>query len=265
MVEKIILYSSTDDILKRYTIAINDYTLPIFTHQETGNGLSTYVITSESNHELQRMKFGFTPHWAKDSMNLLTARAEGDKNVANDPFYNGPNSIFLKPAFKKAIQHYRCLVVADGFICQSSGKQLPIYLTEKPSVLAGIYDYWIDPLTKIPVPGFALVTVPSSGMLREVGIQRMPVVLSYFNCANWIKPERPLSYYLPMLNRSLNEITSQLSLSPEGNKSIAPLKPVALRDMYHEMHKSKRERRGPPEGPGWGELIKLNRENQNTQ
>ena len=265
MVEKIILHSSTDDILKRYVIAINDYTLPIVSSQVAGNGISTYVITSESSHELRTMKFGFTPYWAKQPMNLLTARAEGDKNEANDPFYNGPNSIFLKPAFKKAIQHYRCLVVADGFICQTSGKQFPIYLNEKPSVLAGIYDYWIDPLTKIPVPGFALVTVPSSGMLREVGIQRMPVVLSYFNCTNWIKPERPLSYYLPMLNRSSNEIASQLSFSPDGNKLIAPLKPVTLREMYREMHKSKRERRGSPEGPGWGEQIRLNRENQKTQ
>lgn len=264
MIEKIILRSSTDEILKRYIVAINDYTLPISAPQLAGNGVSTYVITSENDHELRRMKFGFTPNWAKEPMNQLTARAEGDKNAANDAYYNGPNSIFLKPAFKKAIQHYRCLVVTDGFTCKTSGKEIQVYTMEKPSVFAGIYDYWADPETGISTPGFALITVPSVDKIRDSGISRMPVLLSFFDCTNWIRPGKPLSYYLPMLDRSRNEIASLLTFSPDEILSM-PKKSSNFREMLFENHKSKRERRSSPEGPGWGEQIRLNRENQNAQ
>lgn len=265
MIEKIILYSSTDDILKRYSIAINDYTLPLAHPHEAGNGSPTYVITSENPRELRSMKFGFTPHWAKEKMNLLTARAEGDKNAANDPYYNGPNSIFLKPAFKKAIQHYRCLVVADGFTCKNSGKEIPVYSKEKSSVFAGIYDYWTDPASGISIPGFALITVPAVGMLRDAGISRMPVLLSFFNCTNWIRPERPLSYYLPMLDISMNELVSKLTFSLDEMLHPSIIKSDNLKEMYRKQHKSKRERRGPPIGPGWGELRRMQSQNQNNE
>lgn len=265
MIEKIILNTGTDDILKRYSVAINDYTLPNPESQVVGNGISTYVITSENDHELRRMKFGFTPHWANERMDLLTARAEGDKNKGNDPYYNGPNSIFLKPAFKKAIQHYRCLIVADGFTCKVSGKEINIYTIEKPSVFAGIYDYWKDPETGLLIPGFTLITVPAVGKLCSEGISRMPVLLSFFNCSKWIHPEKPLSYYLPMLDRSVIEIASQLSFSPDQNKPTTPAKPVGFREMFRENHISKRERRGPPVGPDWGECKRMEKQNQNPE
>ena len=111
MLESYQISSSTDKILSRFSLSLNEYTNPIKSACTIVKGTKGYIITSESDRELRRMKFGLTPHWAKTPMDILTARAEGDKNLDNDPYYNGPNSIFLKPAFKKAIQHYRCLVV----------------------------------------------------------------------------------------------------------------------------------------------------------
>lgn len=50
------------------------------------------------------MEFEMTPLWAKASMDLINARAKGDKNKNDDSYYNGANSIFIKAAFKKPIQ-----------------------------------------------------------------------------------------------------------------------------------------------------------------
>jgi putative SOS response-associated peptidase YedK len=215
MFESYQITSSTDKILSRFSISLNEYTNPIKSACTIIKGTKGYVITSESDRELRRMKFGFTPHWAKTPMDILTARAEGDKNLDNDPYYNGPNSIFLKPAFKKAIQHYRCLVVADSYIENSSKEQQFIRFPENnfPIVFAGIYDYWQDPETKIISPGFAIITVPANEMLQQIGIKRMPGVLSFYNCTNWVKPQKPLNYYLPMLNRESAELIQVISLN----------------------------------------------------
>lgn len=99
MIESYQIKSTTDQILSRFSLSLNQFTLPIIGPCAIEKEVIGYVITSENERELRWMKFGFTPHWVKEKMNLLIARAEGDKNMENDPYYNGTNSIFLKAAF----------------------------------------------------------------------------------------------------------------------------------------------------------------------
>jgi len=219
MFESYQIISSTDKILSRYSLSLSDHTYPINKPCTIQKGVSGYVITSENDRELRRMKFGLTPHWSKTPMDIINARAEGDKNQDNDPYYNGPNSIFLKPAFKKAIQQYRCLVIADSYIEIINNQTNLIAFPENhlPCVFAGIYDYWHDPLTKIQIPGFAIITIPADEALQSIGINRMPLLLSYFNCTNWVKPQKPMNYYLPLLNTVNNQPVSVITFDTNGN------------------------------------------------
>lgn len=197
------------------------------------------------------MPFGLNPHWAKERMNLTTARAEGDRNKSNDQNYFGPNSIFLKPAFMKPLQHYRCLVVADGFTWQNGNKTIYVSTIEQPSVFAGIYDYWKDPATGLVTPGFSVITVPSTGILRSAGILRMPLVLSFFNCTNWIKHPMPLNYYLPMLDRSRIEIANSFVI---GNSIQAEPKQPAITES-RPLPKRHYGRKREFEGIEWGARV----------
>lgn len=115
MCRKYVLASSLEKIESRFNVRINQHTLPISESFAVACTDSSYVITSENPHDCQVYQFGMTPYWAKKPMNLINARAEGDKNANDDPYYNGPNSIFLKQAFKKPVQMQRCLVIADAF------------------------------------------------------------------------------------------------------------------------------------------------------
>jgi putative SOS response-associated peptidase YedK len=264
MLESYQISSSTDKILSRFSLSLNEYTNPIKSACTIVKGTKGYVFTSESDRELRRMKFGFTPHWAKTPMDILTARAEGDKNLDNDPYYNGPNSIFLKPAFKKAIQHYRCLVVADSYVENSSKQQQLIRFPENnfPIVFAGIYDYWTDPDTKTISPGFAIITVPASEMLQQIGIKRMPLVLSFYNCTNWVKPQKPLNYYLPMLNRESAELVNVISLKDlgkTGKQEQSNIKTEQSSEPLPKRYYNKRQLHTPYDNSTMGERIERER------
>lgn len=222
MIESYQIYSSTDNILSRFSISLNEYTIPINRACTIKTGAKGYVITSENDRELCRMKFGLTPYWAKSPMDIIHARAEGDRNLDNDPYYNGPNSIFLKPAFKKAIQHYRCLIIADTYVEKMNDMSFLITISEGnfPGVFAGIYDYWKDPETGILYPGYSIITIPANEMLQSIGIKRMPAILSFYNCANWIKPQKPLNYYLPLLDTTRFQPVNVIPFNIEGKPQV---------------------------------------------
>jgi len=65
--------------------------------------------------------FGMTPSWAKYPMQLIHARAEGDKNPDNDPTFNGSKAIFLKKAFRIPLFSKRCIVIVNAFTEWSNG------------------------------------------------------------------------------------------------------------------------------------------------
>jgi len=174
MCRKFLLVSNLDKIESRFQVRINQNTLPIAESYAVSVGDSTYVITSENPYEIKVFKFGMTPFWAKTSMELINARAEGDKNKNDDPYYYGANSIFLKPAFKKPIQSQRCLIIADAYYEWSAHKKpYLVYLQnkERPFAFAGLYDHWKDPETGQMTIGFAIITTTANDLLRSIGVK----------------------------------------------------------------------------------------------
>jgi len=166
-------------------------------------GDESYVITCVDPHLIQVFKFGMTPFFAHQPMNLINARAEGDKNSSNDPGYNGSNAIFLKPAFRKPIQFQRCLVIADAYYEWSDqSKPYLVYLQNKkrPFAFAGLYDEWKNPDTKETVFSFTIITTTANPLLQSIGVKRMPVILSRSEEIDWIKASNHLSKALRVLN-----------------------------------------------------------------
>lgn len=169
------------------------------------------------------MKFGMTPFWAKSAMNLINARSEGDKNKNDDPYYNGANSIFLKPAFKKPIQSQRCLIIADAYYEWSTLKKpYLVFLQnkERPFAFAGVYDRWKNPETGEMLIAFAIITTTANELLQSIGIKRIPVILTRSNEKEWIKSTKHLSEVLGMLNQFPSELMNAYPTSDLVNDPV---------------------------------------------
>ncbi len=262
MCRKYVLASKLEKLESRFNVRINQQTLPISESFAVACTDSSYVITSENPHEIQVYQFGMTPYWAKKPMNLINARAEGDKNMDDDPNYNGPNSIFLKSAFKKPIQSQRCLIIADAYYTWSSDKKpYLVYLQgkERPFAFAGVFDRWKNPDSGELLTAFAILTTTANDMLLEIGVKRMPVILSRSNEAKWIRSEQPLSYYLKRLfpfptdmmnaypvSEQVNspEVNTRSMLNPIGEKLQSEEKPTVIQRSSH-YHKVKPQRDTP--------------------
>lgn len=203
-----ILASNIETIENKFHFHISDYTQPIPTNYKIGCNVLTYVVTCQNPHLIQTMRFGYTPHWAKKELNILNARAEGDKNPFDAPCYNGARAIFQNNCFKRSIQTQRCLVFADAFYAQNSQNKLYlVYLEDKvrPFAMAGVYDLWLNPLTNQIQSGFAIITTTANELFMVMGVKRMPVILPMGVENDWLKVDRPLSKVLAMLNEYSSE------------------------------------------------------------
>lgn len=203
-----LLVSNLETIENKFHFRINDYTQPIATNYKIGCNDLTYVVTCQNPHEIQTMRFGYTPHWSKKPVDILNARAEGDKNPFDDPCYDGARAIFQNNAFKRSIQTQRCLVFADAFYAQNSqNKPFLVYLEGKvrPFAFAGVYDLWKNPQTNQIQTGFAIITTTANDLMLGIGVKRMPVIFPFGVENDWLKVDRPLSKVLAMLNEYSSE------------------------------------------------------------
>ena len=80
------------------------------------------------------MRWGLIPHWAKDikiGYKLINARAE---------------SVFEKPMWHSAVEHYRCLVPARGFyewkVLPDVKQKQPFYIHPKDQDLFAFAGLW---------------------------------------------------------------------------------------------------------------------------
>lgn len=267
MPRKFILASSLEKIEERFHAHLSSYTMVLPASYNISGGDTTYVITVERPHELQAMQFGLTPYWAKKPMDLINARAEGDKNPSNDPGYSGPFQIFLKKSFMKPLQSQRCLVLADAYYDWSgANKPFLVYLQDKqrPFAMAGLYDYCQNPDTKEILASFGIVTISANQLLQGLGIKRMPVILTPGYERDWLKPDRSLSDVLHMLRQlpsqkmnayPVSELVNQPGvnessmITPIGERLQSEVKPE-LRAITRSSYYNKKKE--PPTG-SWGE------------
>ena len=111
-------------------------------------GQSLPVVANDDPGEMRRMKWGLTPSWADEPMELINARVE---------------TVAEKRSFADAYESRRCLVPADGFYewsqarpdadgaadgtgesANGGGKQpyRVAFSDDRPFAMAGLYERW---------------------------------------------------------------------------------------------------------------------------
>lgn len=140
-------------------------------------GQSLPVVMSNSPNRIELMRWGFIPFWAKEASSgykLINARAE---------------TLGEKPAFKKALEHQRCLIPASGFYewqKTSQGKQ-PHLIRLKDTgyfAFAGLYSRWRDP-AGTTVLSYTIITTTPNELVAPIH-NRMPAILSPADEAAWL-------------------------------------------------------------------------------
>jgi putative SOS response-associated peptidase YedK len=145
------------------------------------------VISAEKPHEIQLMNWGLIPSWIKDEGSALKFRASTVNARAE--------TIFEKPAFRKAAADRHCLVLADGFFefRELDGRKYPYYIRLKggqPFAIAGLYENWKNPETGELFTGFSVITTDANPLMEMIHNRkkRMPVILSVKDEGNWLEP-----------------------------------------------------------------------------
>lgn len=138
------------------------------------------AVTQVGNsRQLDVFSWGLQPNWTKSSIapsNLINARIE---------------SVTVKPSFREAAKHRRCLIPASGWYewqstIKSAGKKQPYYFysVEQPVLaFAGIYE-----TDETGVKSAAIITQPANPIVGLVH-DRMPLILSEAFFDAWLDPE----------------------------------------------------------------------------
>lgn len=168
------------------------------------------IVLDEGNRALKWMKWGLVPSWAKDPAignKMINARAE---------------TLAEKPSYKRAFQHRRCLVPADGFyewVKTKTGKA-PIWITLKNHDLlsfAGLWESWKAPSGE-PLDTFTIITTHANPQVHKVH-DRMPVILNPKDEDHWLDPQETNVLVLSSL---LKPYAGELSFSPVSNRVNSP-------------------------------------------
>jgi putative SOS response-associated peptidase YedK len=126
------------------------------------------------------MRWGLVPFWAKDDgigNKLINARCE---------------TLDQKPAFRKAFERRRCLVLADGFYewGKDGATKQPVRIVlrdHQPFAFAGLWEKWRKPDgAELNTP--AIITCEATELLTVVH-NRMPVILDERDYAQWLDPK----------------------------------------------------------------------------
>lgn len=142
-----------------------------------GQTVPVVCLGAEGERELVRLRWGLVPGWARDPAighRLINARAE---------------TLAVKPAFRAAFRHRRCLVPVSGFYewRGPEGHKQPCYVRRadgRPFALAGLWEHWAAE-GQPPLGSFTVVTTEASEQLRELH-DRMPVIVAPADHGRWL-------------------------------------------------------------------------------
>lgn len=279
MCSRYILVNSFEQIRKRFELPLE--TIDINPNYNISAGQYAHVITDNKPCEIQLFKFGLTPFWAKREMSIINARSEGDYNKEDYPDFKGAKGIILKPAFRKPIRSQRCLVLASAFIevpvNGGLSKHFLVYLRnhKSPFAMAGIWDTWLNPATLEYINSFSIITTTANSLIKKIGNNRMPVILSDNEEKKWLKPDTELSRITGMLTKYNSKLMNAYPIDPcikdpEANdkKLIQPVgdkllneeeNKVTQRVSYNGYYHSKKRPAYDDSRPSWGEISNTNR------
>lgn len=176
------LHQKAQDIAKRYNLAQKPHDIHDNFNVAPGQVMPIVRADEDGKPELDMMKWGLVPHWAKDmkiGYKLINARDD---------------TIFDKPIWRHNILRKRCLIPADGFYEWKRPKspkehKIPFYARPKQSDIfsfAGVWDTWKDSEDKEWKTYSIITTAPNKEMSKVHN--RMPVILHQKDETSWLEP-----------------------------------------------------------------------------
>jgi putative SOS response-associated peptidase YedK len=166
------------EIRQRYNVAPTDEVLTVTTDKQgTPRG--------------ELLRWGLVPSWAKDrsiGSKLINARVE---------------TAAEKPAFRRAFERYRCLIIADGFYewrRMPGGPKQPFHITRddhEPFAFAGLWSIWSADEQRTLRTCTILTTAanPAIAALHD----RMPVILTPGHEQDWLDLDAPTDHLREIL------------------------------------------------------------------
>lgn len=149
------------------------------------------LVQSGGERTIVGFRWGLIPYWAKDPAvgnRMINARAE---------------TVATKPAFRRAFERGRCLVLADGFYewkKEPAGKwpMLIRLRSRRPFAFAGLWDRWSPGDGTEPVRTFTIITTDANDAVRPIHA-RMPVILGPAERELWLDPSADPGTLLELL------------------------------------------------------------------
>ena len=124
-------------------------------------------------------RWGLIPSWAQDveiGYSLVNAKAE---------------TVAVKPAYRDAFKHRRCIIPADGFYeWQETGESLkqPYAIVMKDRRVfgfAGLWERWTDKASGEVVRSCTIITTEPNALCAPIH-NRMPAILDLGDYARWL-------------------------------------------------------------------------------
>jgi len=183
------------------------------------------VITLNGKRNMQSMRWGLAPPWAKDTkirLHMINARSE---------------TITEKPTFQNLIKSKRCIVLADGYyewITTNSVKQ-PFYIHHPQNQIlsfAGLWNKWIDHRQRERLT-FTIITTQASKQASYIH-NRMPVIINNENIDVWINSESKQDVVLELLKSYKSALDCYpVSTFVNSHRHNEPecIKPINLEDV----------------------------------
>ena len=181
------------DVRQRFNVAPGDEVLAVTTDRD-------------GNPRGELLRWGLVPSWAKapdTGLKMINARVE---------------TVAERPAFKRAFERYRCLIVADGFYewrRQPTGPKQAFHITRSGGGLfafAGLWSIWYGE-DDHKLRTCTIITTAASGAIA-LPHDRMPVILDRGAESAWLEPGQPAT--------RLHELLAGLGPGDTALRAVGP-------------------------------------------
>jgi len=159
------------EVRRRYNVAPGDEVLAVTTDRD-------------GNPRGELLRWGLVPTWAKKpdtGLKMINARVE---------------TVAQRPAFRRAFERYRCLIIADGFYewrRQPAGPKQAFHITQGDGGLfafAGLWSIWHDDNEGRTLRTCTILTTAASSAIAPLH-DRMPAILAAGAESAWLEHAQP--------------------------------------------------------------------------